>query len=478
MTRSSGAIGGLSGRGLAARNLVAPRNRRIALLGPSHAANHFNTSTVGGDVAGTNPGPSASAQGAVNWAIVLSGGRANLEPADCFGYNGDWTDAMTWNGTAYPGIASRVQAAINGGAGHIVLMAPSANDRQAWTAAQSIAALRDKIIAPIVAAGIPLTIVLDFPHGDTTTTGLTYTLKSTAAEPQIDYWQATNRYLLSLDGQNGIAVVDSVRILMDPTSGFGRMLTGKSADPGLHLNQVGAYEVGRVIAGRLRRMYPPRAQLPLGTSDKINQAGANSTPGYQSVNPYFSGSGGTSGAGTGGTVGAGSVIPDGWTANPVSGLTATYSKVTTTSFAGTPYTAADDGPVSKDWLQIVLSGTATAQTEALLLRQSVAATIGDMLRGVVEYEVDAGVTGVASFYPYMWQAAGSPPTHQQYAMLRAPGVIAGTTWPNAPIHGIAPTPRWPIESGQFHLCLGAMLINGATISATIRVRGLAAGKGL
>lgn len=464
---ASGAQGGIGNRTmdrmLGTRNLFVPRNNRIAVFGPSHAANHFSQSTDG---TGAGSLPSGSAQGPVNWANFLSGGRAVLEAADGFGYNGDWTDAMTVSGVSYPGMLSRVDAVIASGAGHIVMTAASANDRNSWTAAQSLANL-DTIIGKISAAGILLTILLDYPHGDSVNTS--YSMANIAGNPQLDYWQAVNRSLWSRHGQNGVRVVDVPALLGDQTSGFGRAITGATVE-GLHLTQIGAFTIGRVLAREWRRIYPAIGVLPFGNAEKINQTGANAKP-LLSVNPYFGGTGGTLGAGGSGA------LADSWTGGATAGLSATFSKVTTTAFAGTSYVD-QEGRLSKDWQQIVLGGTATANGEVLLLRQSVTCGAGDVLRAAAEIEVDAGVTGLAGFEIYCWQAAGNPPAYSAARQFAMPDAIATMVWPNYAITGVLRTPRWTNETTQFNLCLAVRPIVGATVAGTIRLRGFGAGKGL
>ena len=86
--RQSGAQGGITDRALdtklAARNLRMPANNRIAVFGPSHAAQHFHATSPAGDV----PSLLGQTVGTVHWANFLSGGRAVLEPADMVARNG------------------------------------------------------------------------------------------------------------------------------------------------------------------------------------------------------------------------------------------------------------------------------------------------------------------------------------------------------------------------------------------------------
>lgn len=253
---ASGAQGGISERSLTAklrnRNLTTPRNTRICVFGPSHAANHFMSASTTGQPAQ----PNGSIIGPVNWANFLSGGRATLETTGAHGFNGDRTIADA----GYPGMLSRLDAVIASGAGHIVMCAPTANDRNGMTAAQSVAALTT-MIDRITAAGILLTILTDYPHGSAARTDMR--LQNTAAQPQIDAWALVNRWLLGLNGAGGVRVIDTMAILGDFTSGFGQSAAGVLYD-GLHMSTLGAYLVGRVLAREWRRLYPPAGTMPLG----------------------------------------------------------------------------------------------------------------------------------------------------------------------------------------------------------------------
>jgi hypothetical protein len=57
-------------------------------------------------------------------------------------------------------------------------------------------------------------------------------------------------------------------------------------------------------------------------------------------------------------------------------------------------------------------------------------------------------------------------------------VTATTPWPSAPIAGILRTPRWIADSASLILMLAVRPITGQALNATLRVRGMAVGKGL
>ncbi len=457
---SSGAQGGIGERALTAklrtRNLLSPRNARICVFGPSHAANHFMLASATGQPAQSN----GSIIGPVNWANFLSGGRAVLDTGGAHGFNGDRTIADA----GYPGMLSRLDAAIASGAGHIVMCAPTANDRNGMTAAQSIAALTT-MIDRITAAGIFLTILTDYPHGSAAVTAMR--LQNTGAQPQIDHWTVVNRWLLGLNAERGVRVIDCTAILGDFTSGFGQGAAGVTYD-GLHLSTLGAYMIGRVLAREWRKLYPPPGALPMGSAERVYQAGVNTQP-VLSNQPYFGGTTGTLGSGATG------VVATDWTAPALTdGVTGTYAKVMTTALGGRSYAEDGDGPLAKEWQQIVLGGTPTASNEVVVLRQSIGCTIGDTLRACAEIEVDGGSTGLAGVTLYLYHNTSNTTVRQ----FQVPTVTATTPWPSAPIAGILRTPRWIADSASLILMLAVRPITGQALNATLRVRGMAVGKGL
>lgn len=460
--RQSGAQGGITDRALdaklAARNLRMPANNRIAVFGPSHAAQHFSGTNAAGDV----PTLLGQTVGAVHWANFLSGGRAVLEPADMIARNGEWTGPMLWNGIDYPGLGSRVDRLLATGVGHVVMVAPTANDRNAWSAAQSIANLT-AIVDRIVGAGMLLTILLDYPHGAAAYTVMR--LSNTAASPQLDHWSVVNRWLLTLHGQRGIRVVDTPAILGDLTSAEGQAAAGVTID-GLHLSTQGAYQVGRVLAREWRRIYPLGGVLPFGQAERAGQAGVNPAA-LLSTQPYFGGTGGTLGSGATGQIGTG------WTTVLAAGVSGAYAKVTTSGFGGRSYVD-EDGPATKDWQQVTLSGTAGGTADVILLRQTVTPTIGDVLRAMAEIEVDPGTTGFSGIGLYIFHSGSG----QQIRAFGTPPTGLADPWPAQGLAGIMRTPRWTADSAQCYLQLSAKPINGATVAATIRVRGMAMGKAL
>lgn len=213
---------------------------------------------------------------------------------------------------------------------------------------------------------------------------------------------------------------------------------------------------------------PARRHDAAGAAERIYQAGVNTMP-VLSTQPYFGGTTGTLGSEASGVVAADWTVPA-----LTDGVTGTFSKATTTAFGGRSYADDGDGPLSKDWQQIALGGTATASNEVVVLRQAVGCTIGDVLRACAEIEVDAGATGLAGVTLYVYHNT----SNQTVRAFQVPTVTATTPWPAAAVAGILRTPRWTADSVSMQLQLAVRPITGVALNATIRVRGLAVGKGL
>lgn len=433
-----------------------PKNERIAVFGPSHAANHFMSSSP----TGQPPQPNASIIGPVNWANFLLNGRTTLDMIGGIGINGDRTIADL----GYPGMMARTINAINSGAGHIVMTAPTANDRNNMTAAQSIEAL-NWMIQRILKEGILLTILTDYPHGNAANTSMR--LVNTAANPQLDNFTIVNRWLLSQNNIEGLRVIDTFAILGDFTSGFGQNAAGLFYD-GLHMNQQGAYAVGRVLAAEWRRLYPMIAPLPNGSIEINYQPGVNKQPNL-TKQPFFGGVAGTLGANC-----TGSLANDWQAPGMTDGTTAAYSKATTTSFGGRRYSEMDLGPMSKDWQQITFGGRATVSNEITVLRQTVNPAIGDLLRACAEIEVDPDSTGLAGVFLYVYHSV----TNTTIRQFQVPTVAATASWPTASVAGVLRTPQWVADSTTCLVQIGIRPIANVDLRATLRVRGVGCGKSL
>lgn len=425
-----------------------PRNNRIAILGPSHAANHFNTSGSTGFPASFN----ASAMGPVHWANVLSGGRAVAESADCFGWNGDRSSPDA----GYPGELSRVDAVIASGAATVVIVAPTANDRNTMSAQASIDNTQ-AMIDRLSAAGLIVVVLCDYPHGSTAAPS--YVLSSA----QQTNWEAVNAWTVRQSSRN-VYVIDTAAILRDASASNGQAMAGVLHD-GLHLNQMGAYAIGRALVVLWRDLFPAFAGFPPSDFDGTNN---RVIAGLETRNPYFNGSGGTHSANSTGT------MPASWMSQLSAGLSASYAKKVTTSFAGRSYVEDDGGPLSKDWLEIAVSGTASTGAEVILLRQNYVSNVSTPTRAMVEFEIDAGHTGLNVINIQFWQSDSAVQARQ----LASPGVNQTTPFPVGAQRGVLRTPLFTATGTQNRLQFCVLPLNGMNISATIRVRALAAGKGL
>ncbi|KQM85346.1 hypothetical protein ASE67_13040 [Sphingomonas sp. Leaf23] len=171
--------------------------------------------------------------------------------------------------------------------------------------------------------------------------------------------------------------------------------------------------------------------------------------------------------------GATGQIGTGWTTLLAAGVSGAYAKVTTTAFGGRSYLD-EDGPPTKDWQQVTLSGTASGTADVILLRQTITPTIGDVLRAVAEIEVDPGTTGLSGVGLYLFHSGSG----QQIRAFGTPATGLADPWPAQGMAGVMRSPRWIADSAQCYLQLSAKPITGATVAATIRVRGMAAGKAL
>lgn len=425
-------------------NVPAPKNNRIAIIGPSHAANHFNTGSTTGLPSSFN----ASAMGPVHWANFLSGGRATLDSENCQGWNGDRSGADA----GYPGALSRVDAVIASGVGTVVLVAVTANDRNTMTAQASIDNLKI-MIDKFVAAGLVVVILPDYPHGSTA--GNTYILST----EQQAYWDTVNSWTLKQQTR-GVYVIDTAAILRDHSAIDGRGLSSMYVE-GLHLNQQGAYAIGRAMAPLWRKIFPAFVGYP---ASNHSGAAGSVVAGLDTRNAYLNI---TSGAAAG-------TLPAAWSSPMGSGLTATFTKKTTTSFNGRSYAEDDGGPVSKDWLEFVVTGTATAAAEVIMLRQDYDVAMTVPHRAMAEIEIDSGHTGVNIINLNCWQSGNSV----QARGFASPGTNQSTLLPVGAHRGILRTPLFTMPGTANRLQLQVLPINGATVSITVRVRAIACGTDL
>lgn len=405
--------------------------------------------------------------GPIAWAAYLMKQAFSFDHNDNFGYSGDWTDAATWNSTNYPGIVNRVLG-LNGQTSiltqtqaKVMISQLATNDRNAWTADQSIGNIQ-RIVDGVNQAGIHHVLMTDDPRGDSGTGNPI--ANRLVSPPQLQYASKVNDFIRSLHGIEGITVVDTWPMLASLRSTTGDELAALFYD-GLHENQWGAYYKGILLQKALSRLFMPRNVLP-GANIDARDATYNPS-GLVTANPYMSGTGGTPGAGGSGALADG-YISASLTAN---GLAGSYSKVDgATSFNGVTYLSLGEG-ATKDWQQVVLTGTASTAAEVDVVRYDFTAVAGDVLSAVAEIEVDTSA-GICGVYLRYWDAGGT-----FLRDLSPPGAVAAYAGP-AGHTGVMQTMRRAVLGGAAHAVISVKPVNGATVNCTFRVRGLAAGKNL
>ena len=329
-----------------------PRNNKIAVLGDS-ITNNNSTSTGGFE-----------SNGYLTWANQFSRQRFRFEHALNFGVPGDTSEQ------AY----ARIDDVLANDAGTVVV-AVGTNDRgsAAFTYTQTISyltAIRDKLLKD----GRIVVLVCPLPRGDST-----YTSNRLTGD-QLAYHIRVREWVLSNKGVRGVYPVDSWVYTADATSSTGDIKLGYTSD-GLHPNVIGSFWHGKAIAEQALNLILPEPYI-LATSNADVYGAINNPQGSIILNPMFSGTTGIPGTGGSGNL---ATSYTGTNATGTTAVTRTYSKVTSGG---------------KDWQQIVLgAGPTTAEGALDLVRQiSLHASVsaGDVIEGMIEYEVDAGTTGVMS----------------------------------------------------------------------------------
>lgn len=339
------------GGGVAELPLTKPKNNLIAVLGDSI------TAAVSNLTAGIEN------YGYLGNALRMSGQRFVHRLSDNYGVGGNTTLQMK----------DRVAAVIASGVGTCIVMGGT-NDRGSANLSQeeTIQNLKD-IRDQLIAGGVFVVLVIAPPRGDTT-----YTNNRLAGSRLGDHLAIRKRLLVE-GPKDGCVVVDAWPLLAEPTSTTGDIKVGYTSD-GLHPNTRGAYFIGKAIAAKLIQIMPPMDILPMSNTDVFH---ATENPlGHASVNPKMLGTGGSSG--TGGT----GPLADGWSgtnASGTTGVTRTYSKVTTPT---------------GDWQQCVIGGDAATSAAAIDIGRQIGLHTnmvpGQQYEVVGEYEIDSGAVNVLS----------------------------------------------------------------------------------
>jgi hypothetical protein len=343
-----------------------PYNRVVAAIGADNI----------GQANGTNRKINRSAMA---WAAYRSKQRFIHRISDAFGTSGDTSTTIA--GTRLPGILTTSTAAT------FVVQAFDNDAINDIPSATSLANL-NSIIAQCAAAGRLLILLTPDPRGASNQTGAR--LSTTRLELAL----TIRRAILAARNTPGVYVIDTWEALGNRAATTGD-ITFNGTYNGIVYTANSGRAVGILLSQLFNQLFDEQTILPASDSDLWS---ATNPGGFVGTNPYMSGT-----AGTAGTDNSGSVAT-GWAGiQSLMGIVMAYSKVTTTSFNGVAYTR----EASKDWQQIVLSGTATAATQIVLLTQNLTnLVIGDILRGMAEIEVDS-VAGLSSLGLYIYDNIAS-----------------------------------------------------------------------
>lgn len=390
------------------------------------------------------------------WIEALSGGRVRIPGTLCHGRSG-----FTPTQLADPiYLTPAVEAMRDAGAVGVFLIM-STNGRKASggeTAAQSIAAML-MIETAFRAAGLLVVWLGEYPRGSTSFPSTTvpngdgnipaFTTTLLAQHYSVVRW-LRSRALVP-----GVIVVDTIAALTDrittANEQAGFWINALTYD-GVHPTTLGAYFIAKAVVAAIAVLLGPSNLFKPSASNEVYDAVTGT--GAITFNPTMSGASGSLNGN------AGAAPANGWVAGtPVSGITATYSKVVVEG---------------REWQQIVYSGTGPAGplTHNALQRDTnygvngVAAGKSYMIVG--EYEVDAGAMGVFKINPTIldnnpsaaWSAAdastsygGVPNEVHRPVFISDPFLLAG--------------------SGSIRSALSIGFVPSATVALTIRIGTLA-----
>lgn len=330
-------------------------NNKIAFGPDSRSAN----------CVGTAGGLTLENYGYIHWALMLSRQCAVLENplVDNWGIGGN--TSRDFKGRYAPLLAATE-------ADTIILTGPT-NDRgsanmSAWESIDNYTGIIDNILK----VGKEVILLCDTPRGDTTFTS------NALAGDQLTNHQIVRQWMLSLDNGGSILAADPYPDWVDAVSASAYAKLGYTHD-GLHPSPVGAYWMGKALAGALTRKFAGREVKSIATNaDLFSAANPN---GSMVQNPMVRNTGtpGTLGTGGTGTIGQ---YWSGTNASGASGITRSYS-----------FTA--DGIQ-----QCALSGSASGSAAACdILRQTNLHTTlvpGATYEAFADVEVDSGTSNFSS----------------------------------------------------------------------------------
>jgi hypothetical protein len=342
--------------------------------------------------------------GFLYWAQMFSGGRFLFRNDYNLGVGGDTTAAQV----------ARLPALVAHPAKTVVLLIGT-NDLAGSTTAAAVIARYVTIRDTLLAAGKRIIWIAEFPRGDATANGLTFTL----TQEKFEILMQMRAWIVAQSDNPRIYVVDVWPEAADPLQPFGQARPGVLKD-GLHESGLGALIGGRLIADYVNEIYAPTPVLPVSNADRFS---ATNPTGNLVPNGFVTGAGGSI------TGGAGQ-LADGWTATGAAGVTAVYAK----------HTDAAGGV----WQQVTLSGAPTTSDRTLHILTTLTASdiaAGNTLEAVMEIDVPAGMTGVR-------QAASE--LRLTYPTLAAVGSVAGngdrddTLMPSQAFGGVSLSPPLPV----------------------------------
>jgi len=401
------------------RSLIPqPANTRVAVIGDSIAyGNGFTTNATNIKL---------YAKGYLNWAAFLGRQRWTFDNTDNFGVAGDNTND----------VLARIDAALAlTTAGTIVLDCLTNDGPNGVSLAQSYANYAT-LVSKILAAGRVCVCITPRPR-DITASGLTMT-----AAQYRDHL-ARRDYVLGLnDPSRGIYSVDMWRYLADPASTNGAMKSGYTYD-GLHPGLLGGYWGGVALAelfgtGRGPGLFAFRDVLVGQNTDVWN---ATYPRGCVNSNPMMQGG---ASAATGYTVAGGS------------GVTATGSKVTSSSGR-------------TDVQQIVLGGTASGNADVYDFYQTITAgnlTVGDTVEAYAEIEYD-GITGLTSHGLVLVDTTGF--TNLVGCLVDSTDINTQGAVAIPACSGVMRTPRLVLQNTTLRAGMKGRAVNTVAVSGTYRM---------
>lgn len=352
-----------------------PRNDRIAILGDSRTAGCL-----------VNDGTTLcnTSQSWISYALAISNQRAVHNGVTMnFGVPSDTLDQML----------TRLPAALTSSDAGLWIVYGGTNSASSNVVAgdintpSSMIGTAIQIQNLILNAGRICVWLDETGRGDSTFTSARLTAT------QLLNFNSFQKWVRSQRDVSNVYVVPTYASFSDPTSTTGDAVLGNAYD-GLHPATPGAYAMAVPLSGLINSLYPATSVLCASNSDLYDAT--NNIRGSLVSNPLLDGTGGTINVPASGT--ATGSLATGW-ANLVTsatGLGLVYSKVASNGL---------------NWQQVVISGTPTLASPSVdLIRSTPTAgnmTIGDVVEGLVQFEIDAGASNVKCLFPFLFDSTNS-----------------------------------------------------------------------